>query len=290
MKVRNIRTFITILYIVGIVFAVFGFGIGSVYSSEITVTYPEERKAAVNKWIDCGRRIAIQTFDHEAYEIIDFLSKRSIIVAPVIINGRSATQIITETKSKEFMILLWLKEDRRLSISFQRKFDQILIANYHPDNKALQIKNKNISDIWKGLIILHEGKHVKESIKTPYNWRDPMVYSQYERDAHIFQNRLAMIIGGEAYKVALEYEIARIESALKETKEFFGKIVGVGNYNKMLDKAFGPAQSKDEIDIRQTATWIDAYFHVIDKRYGKEGKEIKALFLKRIYQQGGIIK
>ncbi|MFH1535761.1 MAG: hypothetical protein ABIC96_01670 [Patescibacteria group bacterium] len=284
MKTKLVCSLIIVL-LIDVLFLGLSFGDEQAARQGVKDVNLEKRRAAVKDWVDCAHVVAQKTFDHEAYDMLEFFQKNAVYAFPTVIKGKALIAKPIVLKGDErFTFLMLLEDDREIAPFFREEFDKLLVGDYYMAGKVLTIRDKSISDIWKGLIILHEGRHVQAMVQTPYDWEDKMKKSEHERDVHIFQYRLAAAIGGEAYEKALQGEINKIEGPSSKTKESW---VGAVEYDKALDKAFGPAKSQIEIQLRQVNLWIDAYFHIFDKNSGANSHKVKAVFLKNYYQSIG---
>lgn len=166
-------------------------------------------------------------------------------------------------------------------------------ANFSPANNNIGIKEyEPTSDSWKGIMLLHEGLHAHRYMTEHYDWLDSRIYCYKEVEAHQFQNRLMLHLGGAAYQEALRKEIERSLNTVREEKGNVIKMFASRSvYDVRLDEAFGPAQSDFERDSRQTSLWIHAQFEILE-RYAPpaEVEEKKAVFLKTIYVGNGVLR
>lgn len=263
-------------------------------SSALT-TQDKQRIAVKQQWIEKAKKIANQTQDPEAKAITDFVFPYILTVAPV--NSRGDVKFLeAATPNKPWFQLLPLLASDKTMLRGLPEFqtDRHSFARYDPDSKTIFVSTlEPYSDFWKGLMLLHEADHAGASTYQPYDWHNPQIFSEKERDVHEFQNRLSVKIGGFAYDQLLRKEKTRIRNLLQQRGLKPGMAqAGMADYYPELDKIFTPAQSRFEQLARQTSFWIHANFELLDETYGKgpEAERRKALFLYTGYKKEGILK
>ena len=251
----------------------------------------KDRKQIFQEWLRCAEEIVTITRDKEAIVILKFLQDNSLIVEPINYENKSATRFLEGANNPNWVaILSMIEADRMVSSEWKKQFDALLVGNFIPNQKTLIIREHHpISDIWKGIVLLHEARHAKEIIEQPYDWRDPKVYCIHERDTHIFQNRLLLKLGGDEYRQALLTEMEIIENAVIDSGKPFNDVVVRTSYNKYLDSTFGQSLSQMEINLRGTHLWMHAYFELFEKKSGSQANEMKLKFLFNLYKESGII-
>jgi hypothetical protein len=229
------------------------------------------------QWVEAARKVYTQTQDAEAKMLIDTILSAMVAVAPV---GKEAARVLEPSNPNTFWTFF-------LSVSPEEMmFSKNVFAEYRPDIRRLMVKDVPCSQLWKGLILLHEAHHARANFVYPYNWRDKRLFASSERDTHNFQNRLMAKVGGSTYNRLLLKEVARLrqEMMARVSARIPGQAV---KYMQELDSVFGPALSQEERDTRQTHFWIHAVFVLIEQNKGQglQAEDGKAAFLFSVYQK-----
>ncbi len=166
-------------------------------------------------------------------------------------------------------------------------------ATFSPATNVMMLHDTNMSKTWRGILFLHELDHADRFFTDRYNWQDIRTYCHEELKVHKDQNRWVSKIGGERYLALVNVETNRQRKTLEEE----GIQLGQGfpqrtEYDPALDDIFGPALSKDEKDFRQTQVWMHGHFNLLDSIADASDEvkdELKAIFLKTLYRDGGIL-
>lgn len=268
------------------------------HNSGININDPkyaaQERRAYFNQQLVKAKKVVDLTKDSEAKMLYSFLAEEAIILAPVMYNGGVQGLVCEPPRTGNYVsVFVIFKKDLNLDESFRTKMTkESVAASYDPGTKTLIIKEwANFSDLWAGLILLHEARHAYENIFFPYDWRDNFLFCEHERTTHEFENRLIAKIGGAAYEKILSGEIARIERSLDSAKVDWKKEMVSMRKITGLEKIFGKSISSYETDARNTHVWIDAYFHFYDHKSSspEEAIDCQDKLLLTLYRQAKIL-
>lgn len=254
------------------------------------------------KWISAAKQIYLKTQDEEVKMVIDLILDNMITAKPMPPNNM---QVLEGAKANSPWTALMpvIRED--VQMAHMKKFleNKNVFASYGPENRVITVRDlEPCSEFWKGIMLLHEAHHAGDLIFQPYDWKNPQLFSEMEKNVHNFQNRLTSKIGGLIYDTILLKEINRIRIDLKKLgidgmrrqKGAFTNITipSRTDYYPELDKALTPALSQLEKDARQTAFWIHAVFKMYetDRGQGSDAESGKTTFLHVLYVQGGMFK
>ena len=263
---------------------------------------PEDqaRIGSKNAWIAAAKKISDRTQNEEAKKIAESVLPYLLTVTPYS-KGFHFLEAGKTPPSVAFFPLVpadLLKPYLTRLTSGRHTFSQ-----YEPQENLLIVNDfEPCSDFWKGMSLLREGQHAETQLSVPYNTKDSWVFSEHQRNAFSFEDRLMSKIGGSAYEELLDREIVRIRAdAMKRGSKGFKSQPGSftmviipqrGPYNPELDKIFTPALSETERENRQTNFWIHAVFKAYEEDSGKgpDADFGKALFIQTLYQQANVFR
>lgn len=247
----------------------------------------EERGRVSQVWLEAMAQVVRKTGDSQGNAVHQFVKSNGVLSRPL----SEGAQLLESPKGQSyFMLVPLIPGDETISPYWaQKATGHGAVAYFLPDKKVIVLRsNISFSPIWTGIVGLHEGNHARVFLTRPYAWQDPKIYSYKEKDTHTFQNQLARKLGGKMYKSILEEEVRRLLEGIG--KKRIGEVfLSRTEYNPLLDEAFGPAQSDVERNFRQTSTWIDANFELIDRLYKGNKEDRKAKLLHTLYQDAGIL-
>ena len=242
-----------------------------------------------NEWIGAADTLVARTKDKEAERILNFVKANGVLCSP---HGADLRAIGESNSNTWFAVLPLLTSDAVA----HRVWADILSnpsygAIFFPDDRTLAFfPGRPCSEVWKGILLLHEGRHAMEYITSPYDWKDLRTFCIHERDVHAFQNRLAELVGGDTYRKAVEREASRLDSLIGVSGHKVGQVwVETGSYQTELDRAFGSPLSDIERKYRQTSLWIHANFLLLERKFDGDVEEQKALFLRSVYRDAGTL-
>lgn len=257
------------------------------------------RIAVKNQWVAAAKKIAGETRDIQAKAVVDAVLGSLVAVMPVPQGVRLLESAKPDGPWTGFLPLL----PTDLSKPYLGHLTAAgnIFAQYQPENNVIIVKEfSSSSEFWKGIMLLHEGQHASDMIFATYEWRNPQVFAEKERDVHNFQNRLMSKIGGANYHRLLQHEITRIRADLtRQGLKGFQRQPGAETritvlsrtaYYAELDTVFSPALSQLEKDARQTHFWFHAVFAAFEEDRGKnlDAEVGKAAFLRAVYKQGNV--
>lgn len=275
-----------------VVFLVAVFAVLVMFLSPAQANKKAERDKIVREYLEAAKAIAEKTKDSEALKIYTFLKNNYILGTP----HQKGVRYLDDAKTKTWVVIVPLLEsDKKVG----KRWKNILEsensgANFFPDARMIVLKKtNNFSSIWKGLFLLHEGKHARDFITEPYDWENHKVYCYKEAETHDFQNRIMSGLGGSKYKELLNKEMIRIENFVKSSgKNFDDVVVRIISYPE-LSNAFGLKNFKSvfEKNAAETGFWVHAYFGLIETRLQQQQGSVdyKARFLYREYMEAGIL-
>jgi hypothetical protein len=248
------------------------------------------RRDAFKKWIRSTEELVGATQDKDARSVLDFIKQSALFAEPV----RMGAKYLEGERygvPAHFGVVMLRHGDETISPEWATYASEQTSAGAHymPDEGLMIIKsNFEFSRFCQGLIMLHEGRHAQQFLTRHYDWKSPRTFCEEERDTHEFQNRITSMKLGAAYS---EYVIALAEEMTAElAKQGFKP--GEAHADRRRDftefDALWPTKSRLERDFRDTSIWIHANFVMLDRAFGKDAADQKALFLFSRYKEKGM--
>lgn len=265
-------------------------------SPEVIKLQQELRGAVLKEWVDAAEDVVALSKDEQAKKVLQYVYDHGVLGMPYAVPDLpDAVGVLTlETTSADpWVIVVPLQqEDERVDKAWRDRLNHAgAFAFFSPEQRAIILRtNLKVSPRWKALMFLHECAHAQEWMTEEYDWTDPKVFCYREMGVHTMQNRLAFALGGDRYAECLANEKKRITKVLSDMKiQIREGFADRGEYDLMLEAAFGPALSEVEKDARQTQVWMHATFDLLDKEFGEGGPEMKAIYMKNIYAKTGLL-
>lgn len=251
----------------------------------------QNRDTLRSLWITDAIAVADKSGDLQAIQVATFLKENNVLAKP----EPQGVRFIEGAENNKlwFALVPLIVGDENLGpiVSRYTRADDPGFAHFLPDQRTMILKSHvKISPTWRGIITLHEANHALEFISVGYNWHDQKIFCEKERDTHNFQNRVTEKLGGENYRKLLKTLVEEIKTVHQKK----GLDVGVGIWHRdhnypELEIIFGTAESELERDFRETSVWIHVYFVIYEEHFGTTAEDQKALFLKTLYSQSGIL-
>jgi hypothetical protein len=271
-----------------------GFGGYRYVTAQVLVNDLAERKAVFTDFLKQAENVAKTTGDKQAKAVLEYLNYYAVIVKP----QPEGVMFLEQGKSDKWIGIMPMMEkdvveqkETKIGEYLRNLFENCSFsANYLPDQNVIVLRDQmSCTDIWKGLVLLHEGNHALTMANAPYDWHDLKIFSAAEAETHIFENGLIEKLGGQPYADFLKKQIADIKANERERKtppceEFPTR---TGNYPE-LDEIFGRPLSQFEDDLRGTHVWLDIVFRIIDEDCQTPPKT-KAGLLRVMYEEDGIL-
>jgi hypothetical protein len=241
----------------------------------------------VKEWVSTVQKIVDVCSDNEARAVYQFMIDNIAVGIPFEEDDDIGIRTIIKPRSNLLKMVIFDEYDYQTLLKWDFLNKEDVVASYKPQSHAILIKDLkivgDISNIWKGIILLHEGRHAREFYRKPFDHKDEYLYSQHELETHIFQHRITSLLGGEAYLQILDREKKRI-SYMSNNKHIVKNIVPECAYYEEQEDIFGPTLSEREKNIRQLNLWINAYFLLIEEKYS-DAREQKIELIKKLYKK-----
>jgi hypothetical protein len=246
----------------------------------------EKRIVIINEWLDSFNGELGKIDNVKLEEIRDFFKKKVIIGAP----RSCGVETLFKNKNKEenLIIVPVLESDVALSDEWKDFYRSKLALEFYPKERILLLNSRiKFGSKSQALALAHEGYDALESIINCGNEEQcAEYYNLMEKDAQIFQNKLAGIIGGQLYRKIVSVEAQKIYIVMERKKNDFGYFLpNPEKYNPKLKKIFGKPKSKDEEEFIRTNVWVNAVFVAIEKEFSDNVSEEKELFLKSVFKK-----
>ncbi len=237
------------------------------------------------EWLEAAQSIIEQANDPTVNEIYEFIIKNSVLCYLY----ERGYILVDDPKNVEHWFVLAPLFDYAENIPELKDLFSTNAAGYFlPYNRTLVIReNPRFSKIWRGVLILHEGYHVKAHFTNPLDWNNPRIFCEQEVAAHSFQNRLMKKIGGELYQQCLQKELENIQNTAVFENGVLQNFANTKGYDSRLDEVFGASLSEYESKMRQAHIWFAATFDFLDKTTPNP-YERKVQFLYTIYAADGM--
>ena len=226
------------------------------------------RKAMEKQWFDAAETVVDKTGDAEAREILVFL-KTNVILCGFIDKEQVGCVEPPDRPHSIFMQII-LESDLRRIPDLKEQIageDKIGIAKFEAAPDRITVYPFKISELFKGLIFLHEGFHALDYVRQPSDFENQM----HEVYAHSFENRLIEKIGGTAYHEKLEALIAddqrRIDLLSGGRPGQLSFPSHSFDYDHDFDRIFGNAESPQEQGARLLGFLLHVGFVEIDRYY-----------------------
>lgn len=234
-----------------------------------------QRRAAEKRWIDAAKMVAEKTADPVAIGIADFIAKNALLGQPAP-NGMISLLESRTTQPKPVMLIVILPADVLRYSELGVRISSTAAATFNPEPPHISLYPQPVSELWQGLLLLHEGAHASMFLSEPYDMGDPEISAMREVEVNEFCNRLLSDLGGSAYQALLETEIARLKADRATTKpagpgqQYIGK-VSLDN-DQRLEQVFGPSKTDFEKDTRRATFFTHASFELINRDLGKDSQ------------------
>ncbi len=230
-----------------------------------------------NKWLAAAESFLEQAPDDEASSVLQFIRENGILAAPTPQGIRSLERV----RTKDYVVLLHLQPDDAATYpGLARMVLDGATAQFIPSKRLLIFRQTaSYSDVWRAVLLLHEGRHACSVTMTHADHDDPVVIRREERDTHAYQNRLIERYAGPKYRAFIEGEAKRlvrqtVRRGGKPGSMFLSSPVNVD----ALDEFLGPANSAEEKSSRQAYLLIHVAFHIIERFYKGDVAEQQARY------------
>ncbi len=258
----------------------------------------QQRITAKRNWIADAQLVYQRTQDPEAKMVLDMILSNTVAVAPA---PQGIKFLEAARPGSPWTALLPMISSDQMLVAMQPKFSGQFLATYQQDLRVMFVREYlPTSQIFRGLMLLHEAHHAGDLLYQPYDSQNPQMFAAKERDVHNFQNRLMSKLGGARYKQLLDAEVRRLragllKNGLKGVQIQPGGLTSITfprrtPYNPGLDEALTPALSQMEKDTRQTHFWFHAIFTLYEQdRSPVDAEAGKANILLTLYREAGIL-
>jgi len=167
-----------------------------------------QRRAVMNEWFLVAEKVANESKDPEALKIISQIRNSSFIAKPLGENlDFQAIDDIPKTPYR-LAILPLLDSDTAYGDAWKEEIQKSALASFSPYSNnvgVIMLKGrKDFSQRMRGIIFLHEGKHmmitISGKLKDIENNDEKIALAINELEVFDFETRLMSKLGGEAYR------------------------------------------------------------------------------------------
>ncbi len=223
------------------------------------------RKIIFDDYLNSAQHIADTTGNQQAKTIVNYLKTYGVIS---VLTG-STSKPLERKNGKVLPIIVIMKSDS-LTPQLRELIQTGARAFFDYSTSSIKIKETNeYSSLFRGLLLLHEGKHAMDFYNSPYNAQNERLRVNDEYNTYSFVNELLLSLGGKLYKNLLDETVLKLQSQrnIPDFPESAVLDVLQAPYNKELDVIFGKAENMEEEQIRQTWFAIHACFEFYDSEY-----------------------
>ncbi len=243
-----------------------------------------ERTEVYDQWMKAAKNIAGD--DEGAKDVLDFIIANEQKSMPIYTDeGLGIRPLLNgvQKEAKSLLVICLMPGDENTSPEWFETTDNSFAAGFMGDESMSIIvlrAQAQMSDVWKGLLFLHEGFHAMAHVKKFFaEEKDPLRHRVIEEYfAYAMEFNLLRKYGGKAYETLLDKEVVRIKKTDKVAPEY-------GMYEKELTRIFGKSVSQRETFLRETIFWLNAQFQKIADEVKPENvDDAIATFLLGCYQ------
>lgn len=229
----------------------------------------ESRSMIMKSWLDSTLKIAVESKDKDAMEVADYLLSNTYVGKPL--SDRVVSMDDVDNKKKWILFVSLFPEDINLSKFWKDNYSEKnykCYAVFVPSLKSIILKDdKNLSDISKAVISLHEGYHAKSYVvENKYSINDDNSMMKNELEAYNMQFRILARISGGGYKKILAAEIARLQKEIQINKQTDSLVLPENkDYSKEIIEVFGKNFTSEDINFLNNSIWMNGLFEYFDK-------------------------
>ena len=218
-----------------------------------------------NYWLSCAKMLCDKTHDSESIATYNTLTDIATIFYDS--NKYKIFDQSDNTHPRLFFLAI-TPEDTVINKSLIRNFVDLGVSGLFCFDTIFVSEYDNYSDLEKGIIVLHEGKHSTNVYHVQYNLGLTREYS--EMCSYELENKVMKKYGGGEYEKILNREVSLFcyysdFLNIKINTAFDPRIFPKRGYQPELDAIFGPALSETERNIREFQFYIHAVFQYIDE-------------------------
>lgn len=217
----------------------------------------QPRKVAAAAWIAAAVALAHQSGDREAIDVAGFLNTRTQVAVPesgtnvglpsVPPPGQDQTAYIVPMLTSDTW-RFWRGDHDFLHLAEADRRPRPTVAVFVPTTRAIYLPaDWPLSELAKGLVLLHEGLHAFDRIV--WRRRMPKPFVRRERNAWLLQIRVLESIGRAPYANYLQKLVPEVANQLWKAsdKESFRCELGHhftdGRLSRLLDKPIAAAST-----------------------------------------------
>lgn len=213
--------------------------------------------------IACAKKIASRSNNPEVKNLINYFGPKLIVGQPFIggVIGTAKNEsvfVVPLLHSDSVVSTFWLDAVRYMETGVTAataKTEETV-----PKNLIFTFGVNKYAEVWSGLIMLHELKHLKQE-----NDPVPQTRTQKELAVRKFVIGICGELGGCEYANLVEAEMRRIREVWDSRSDLLPRREIV--YNTGLDQVWGAAGSEAEKEERMMYFWLDVVFRVIEQSF-----------------------
>jgi len=244
-----------------------------------------------SNWFADAKIVAEMTQNKEALSIAAFLEENSVLAEP---HPNGLKYIEGQRSDLWFTVVPITVEDKTAGpiwTKFYSVYESGGAAHFLPDRRTIVLKSHiRMTSAWRGILMLHEGRHALEFLTRQYDWQNQETYCNEERDTHEFNNLLVESIGGPAYVAFVQSLSESIEAKIRQKGRSPGDIMmSVEEYHPELEQIFQPSLSPLERDFRENLVNIHAHFIMLERNFKDEASRKKSELLFALYKHTKVL-
>jgi hypothetical protein len=251
-----------------------------------------QRREAMNQWLNAAMAIASQSGDAEALQVATFLRTHAVLGIPIA-GYRAAPVPPSRIRSLDDALLivpivavdLWLLPvgDDRHRYGQVYRTDE-LSAEFIPSRQMIHLSGEwCLSDLYKGLTLLHEGLHAYDRLVRRRHMPKP--FWRRERNARLLEYRVLCGVGGHRLTSLLNELLPRVRKAYTRQQQGF-RFELPPRSNKddtALTASLGAPTSSIDRDARAAAVQLCAVVHFFERQFPQDWRSRFDAYVRQNY-------
>jgi hypothetical protein len=251
-----------------------------------------QRRTAMNQWLSAATAIARRSSDAEAIQVAMFLRTHAVLGVPMP-GYRAAPVRSSRVRLLDDALLIvpivavdsWLLPigDDRQRYGQAYRTDE-LYAEFIPSRQMMHLSGEwRLSDLYKGLTLLHEGLHAYDRLVR--RRRMPKPFWRRERNARLLEYRVLRRIGGRRLTSHLDELLPRVraEYARQQSAFRFELPPRSSVDDAALAASLGAPMSFIDRDARAAAVQLCAVVHFFERQFTQDWRSRFDAYVRQNY-------
>jgi len=264
------------------------------FNQQMLESARRQREPIKDDWMKAAELVASRSQNAQAKEVMNFLTKNLGLARPYPNGGIQLLDVPDGAQYKAFFCPI-LPSDllSKMGEIWQRWNSMSSGGMTDYENGIITVgMGDSLGQITKGIILLHEGNHLRQSQLFPFNHHDNAKYTEEEIRVYKTQHEILAAVGGELYEQLLVKEMDRIGKYLTDSNVVLEDKVPFlrHEYYTELNAIFGPSKSLYERDALQTFLYTNGVMKYIETRYVGDKEAMAHSFIYSFYVHADLLK